>query len=57
MAKKDNRLRINLKCSQCGMLNHTTEKNKMNTDTKISIKKNCPRCNKTTVHNETAIKG
>lgn len=56
MAKKDNRLMIHLKCSVCGELNHTTQKNKMNTEGKISIKKNCPKCNKTTIHNETAIK-
>ena len=55
MAKKENRFRIHLKCSQCGELNHTTDKNKVNTENKLSLRKYCPRCNKTTVHNEATI--
>lgn len=56
MAKKDNRLRIGLKCSVCSEINHYTEKNKMNTEGKISVKKYCPKCNKATLHNESTVK-
>lgn len=56
MAKKDNRIIIDLKCSVCNEKNYSTRKNKINTTDKIKMKKFCPKCNKTTEHVETAVK-
>ncbi|MEG0799294.1 MAG: 50S ribosomal protein L33 [Bacilli bacterium] len=52
MAKKDVRENVGLKCSVCNEINHTTSKNKQNTEGKLEIKKFCKRCNKTTLHTE-----
>lgn len=50
------RIKIGLKCSECGDINYTTTKNsKKNTD-KIELKKYCPRLKKHTVHKETKLK-
>lgn len=56
MAKKDNRITFDLKCSICNEKNYSTKKNKANTEGKMELKKFCPRCNKTTIHKETAVK-
>ncbi len=56
MAKKENRFTIDLKCEVCNEKNYSTVKNKVNTEGKIKIKKYCPRCRKSTIHNETVVK-
>lgn len=56
MAKKENRIIIDLKCNVCNEKNYSTKKNKINTTDKIKMKKYCPKCNKTTIHNETVVK-
>jgi len=53
MAKKGSRILIALVCKKCGSQNYITEKNKINTEKKLEIKKYCKRCKKHTVHRET----
>ena len=48
MARDD----IILKCTECGMENYTTTKNKKKHPEKMEISKFCPKCNKMTVHKE-----
>lgn len=55
MAKKGNRLIIALKCGVCNSKNYTMTKNRVNTQEKLELKKFCPHCKKTTVHNETKV--
>ena len=43
------RIKIGLKCSECGDINYTT------TD-KVELKKYCPRLKKHTVHKEVKLK-
>ena len=37
------RIKIGLKCSECGDINYTTTKNSKKTTDKIELKKYCPR--------------
>jgi len=55
MARKENRLIIWLKCSECKNLNYTTKKNVKNTTEKLEIKKFCNTCRKVTIHKENKI--
>lgn len=50
------RIKIGLKCSECGDINYTTTKNSKKTTDKIELKKYCPRLKKHTVHKETKLK-
>ena len=52
MAKKDSRVGIDLKCSECNSINYRTFKSKINTTGKLEVKKYCPNCKKTTIHVE-----
>lgn len=54
MASKKNEARgpVTLSCSECGNLIRPTEKNKKNTVDKLSLRKYCPVCKKTTTFNE-----
>lgn len=53
MAKNENRVYVDIKCSECGVLTRRPiSKNKKNTTEKIEINKYCPRCNKHTVFKE-----
>lgn len=56
MAKKKKGPRgiYGMKCSECGNFNYLTERNKVNTEEKLSLKKYCKRCKKHTVHKETS---
>ncbi len=54
MAKKGNRILVGLVCSVCGKRNYITEKNKINLPEKITIKKYCSNCQKSTSHKETS---
>lgn len=55
MAKSDKRIKIVLKCSECGRKNYTTFKNKANTTDKLELKKYCSFDKKATSHKEAKI--
>ncbi|MGT2866388.1 50S ribosomal protein L33 [Streptococcus fryi] len=46
------RVKINLKCSECGSKNYLTSKNKTNHPEKIQVTKYCPKERKVTLHVE-----
>ena len=53
MAKKgENRERITLKGTVCGVKNSRTPKNKRNTPERMELSKYCSRCGQHTVHKE-----
>jgi large subunit ribosomal protein L33 len=52
MAKIGSRIKIALVCQSCQRQNYITEKNKLNTNEAIKLKKHCPHCRKHTVHKE-----
>lgn len=52
MAKKGQRIIINLECAVCKAQNYVTEKSKLNTPDKLVLKKFCRKCRKTTEHKE-----
>jgi len=58
MAKKSKgaRVKIGLKCEECGLVNYTTTKNQKTYTSKFSIKKYCSNDNKHTVHKEAKLK-
>ncbi len=49
----DVRPKITLACEVCKERNYITKKNRRNTPDRLSIKKYCSRCNKSTLHRET----
>jgi large subunit ribosomal protein L33 len=54
MAKKgDHRIKVGLVCTVCKNRNYVTERNKLNTEEKLKLKKYCRFCKKTTEHKET----
>ncbi|MFC2058421.1 50S ribosomal protein L33 [Chloroflexota bacterium] len=53
MAKKaENRIVINLACTQCKERTYTTTKNKKNDSGRLELNKFCPRCRSHTLHRE-----
>ena len=52
MARKWHVMQIWLQCSECGTLNYVTTRNKLNTPTKLGLKKYCRHCRKHTLHKE-----
>ena len=44
MAKKAVRVVITLACTECKERNYTTEKNRRNDQSRMELKKYCPRC-------------
>jgi len=52
MAKGEHRQIFGLKCSVCKNVNYVTEKNKLNTEGKLLLKKYCKHCRKVTEHKE-----
>ncbi|MFC6278115.1 50S ribosomal protein L33 [Streptococcus moroccensis] len=46
------RVKINLKCSDCGQLNYLTSKNTKTHPEKIQVPKFCPKERKVTLHIE-----
>jgi len=52
MARKWNVMQIWLQCTECGRLNYVTLRNKVNTPTKLTLKKYCPQCKKHMEHKE-----
>ena len=53
MAKKGNREKIVLACTECKQRNYNTMKNKKNTADRQEMKKHCRFCKKNTLHRET----
>jgi large subunit ribosomal protein L33 len=54
MAKKgEHRIKLGMVCSVCKNRNYITERNKINTTTKLLMKKFCKHCKKITEHKET----
>ncbi|MXQ47916.1 50S ribosomal protein L33 [Streptococcus pneumoniae] len=46
------RVKINLKCRECGSKNYLTSKNKVTHPDKIQVPKYCPKERKVTLHLE-----
>lgn len=55
MARKENRVQLWLKCTECNNLNYVTKRNVKNSTEKLEIKKYCKTCRKSTVHKEHKI--
>lgn len=53
MAKKEDRIVINLACSECRERNYTTMKNRRNDSDRLELSKYCPRCRTHRLHRET----
>ena len=53
MAKKAVRLVITFACTECKERNYITEKNRHNDQSRMELKKYCPRCRTHTLHRET----
>ncbi|OGM11742.1 50S ribosomal protein L33 [Candidatus Woesebacteria bacterium RBG_16_36_11] len=53
MAKKGARELVGMICSVCKSQNYITERNKINMEGKLAIKKFCKNCKKYTPHKET----
>jgi large subunit ribosomal protein L33 len=54
MAKKGARELIALICKECKSQNYVTERNKVNMEGKLEIKKYCKKCRKVTLHKESS---
>jgi large subunit ribosomal protein L33 len=54
MAKKGARELVGMICSVCKSQNYVTERNKVNMEKKLEIKKFCKICKKINLHKETA---
>jgi len=53
MAKKGAREFVGMICSVCKKQNYITERNKINIEKKLELKKFCNKCRKMTLHKET----
>ncbi|MBU0570086.1 50S ribosomal protein L33 [Patescibacteria group bacterium] len=54
MAKKGAREIVGMICKGCKSMNYATERNKVNMEGKLEIKKYCKRCRSHQLHKETA---
>jgi large subunit ribosomal protein L33 len=54
MAKKGAREIVALVCTVCKSQNYVTERNKINMEGKLVVKKYCKNCKKVTEHKETS---
>ncbi len=52
MAKKEDRIIIDLACSECRSRNYTSTKNKRNDPDRLELRKYCPRCRGHRLHRE-----
>jgi len=52
--KKGNRILIALECTETGMRNYVSEKNRVNSPDKLNIKKYNPKLKRHTIHKEVA---
>lgn len=50
--KKGARIKIGLVCEECNRQNYVTEKNRMNTQEPLRLRKFCKQCRKYTYHKE-----
>ena len=50
------KVKIGLKCSECGDINYSTTKNAKTNTKKLEFKKFCPRLKKHTLHKEVKLK-
>jgi large subunit ribosomal protein L33 len=53
MAKKGARILLGLVCEVCKSQNYVIEKNKLNTQSALKLKKYCRNCRKHQLHKET----
>ncbi|MBU0998035.1 50S ribosomal protein L33 [Patescibacteria group bacterium] len=53
MAKKGAREFVGMICSVCKSQNYITQRNKVNIEKKLELKKYCNKCRKQTLHKET----
>jgi large subunit ribosomal protein L33 len=44
MAKKEDRIQLDMACTECRYRAYTTEKNKRNDPDRLELRKFCPRC-------------
>jgi large subunit ribosomal protein L33 len=54
MAKKGAREYVGMICNVCKSQNYITERNKINIEKKLELKKYCKKCRKMTQHKETS---
>jgi large subunit ribosomal protein L33 len=54
MAKKGARELVAMICSECKSQNYITQRNKVNMEGKLQVKKYCKTCKKVTLHKETS---
>ncbi|MCS7092544.1 MAG: 50S ribosomal protein L33 [Patescibacteria group bacterium] len=54
MAKKGAREIVGLICPDCKSQNYVTERNKVNMEKKLEIRKFCKKCRRMTLHKENA---
>jgi len=54
MAKKGARELVAMQCKTCKSQNYVTERNKVNMEEKLELKKYCKNCKKITSHKENA---
>ncbi len=52
MAKGEHRQNFGLKCTVCKNVNYITQRNKINTEAKLLLKKYCKHCRKQVEHKE-----
>lgn len=52
MAAKENRIIINLACTDCRSRNYVTSKNRIKHPARLERRKYCPPCRKHTMHRE-----
>lgn len=52
MAKKEDRIIIDLACTECRSRSYTTTKNKRNDPDRLELRKYCPRCRGHRLHRE-----
>ncbi len=50
------KIKVGLKCEECGEINYTTTKNSRTQTEKLEFKKHCRRDKKHTVHKEIKLK-
>ncbi|MBI2641111.1 50S ribosomal protein L33 [Candidatus Roizmanbacteria bacterium] len=52
MAKKGSRILVGLVCEVCKNMNYVVEKNKLNTQGTLKLKKYCRHCKRRQIHKE-----
>jgi large subunit ribosomal protein L33 len=52
MAKKEDRVVIDLACTECRERNYTTQKNRRSDPDRLELRKYCRRCRRAQLHRE-----